>query len=262
MNWKTAHTSDIGGRSEQQDRIAVLNCSKKKALLMVVADGMGGHKEGALAAQTVIETSSRLFADARRTDPIESLNDIVLESHAAIRKIQYGNGRAPGSTAVLLYITGNMAYWAHAGDSRLYHFRDRAVRERTLDHSMAQLLINDGTLDESEIANSPLQNQLYMCLGGDRPPATAFGSCAIQDCDYFLLCSDGFWANITTDEVFDRLAKQPLSEAVDQLVKHAAKNGGPEGDNVSLALTKIELPHLTPYSRILNLLNAAKECVT
>jgi serine/threonine protein phosphatase PrpC len=200
---------------------------------------MGGHRDGALAARTVIETARQNLDTGKLEDPRAFLKSLCLESHEAINDLGGDDERSPGSTCILLYVNGPEAYWAHVGDSRLYHFRKGELLNRTRDHSVAQLMVEQGQLNEDDVACSTLQNQLYMRLGGDKIPQPEFGASTIETDDFFMLCSDGFWAYITPEEVVSTLRDLPPGEdGAARLVAIARERGGGSGDNISLALTR------------------------
>jgi serine/threonine protein phosphatase PrpC len=237
MPWQFSMASDIGGRSEQQDRIDTLSSENGDSHLVIVADGMGGHRDGALAAETVIETAKQHFNADPVPDPRAFLEDLCLESHKTISSLAEDEQRSPGSTCVLLYLNGPEAYWAHVGDSRMYHFRSGELLNRTRDHSVAQLMVTQGQLSEAELDTSALQNQLYMRLGGNKTPEPEFGASVVGDSEFFMLCSDGFWAKVSPDEVVACLRKHPIEEdGARHLVEMARERGGSDGDNISLAL--------------------------
>lgn len=242
MQWCTATATHIGGRDEQQDRSAVIRSPNGGALLIVIADGMGGLKDGGKAAQAVIEASHTIFDGSTESDPLECLNQIIDHAHRAINEFDGDQDKAPGSTCVLLLLKGERAYWAHVGDSRLYHFRNFKLLERTSDHSVAQILIEQGQLNECEAAKSPFQNQLYKRLGGNNTPDPDFSSRDLQDGDAFLLCSDGFWETVYPEQVIETVTERSLADSVDFLIELAAKQGGADGDNVSLTLVVVEKP--------------------
>jgi serine/threonine protein phosphatase PrpC len=207
--------------------------------LLVVADGMGGHRDGALAARTVIETARQGLDKTGPTDPRAFLKSLCLESHQAINQLGGNDDRSPGSTCILLYVNGPEAYWAHVGDSRLYHFRKGELINRTNDHSVAQLMVQQGRLREVDVAGNALQNQLYMRLGGDKMPQPEFGASEIEADDIFMLCSDGFWAYMTPEEAVSILdSLSPEEDGAAHLVAIARERGGDSGDNISLALTR------------------------
>jgi serine/threonine protein phosphatase PrpC len=241
MPWQFSMASDIGGRSEQQDRIDRLSSASGDTHLVIVADGMGGHRDGALAAEKVIETAREHFHAGPTPDPGAFLEGLCLESHRAINNLGEDEQRSPGSTCVMLYLNGPEAYWAHVGDSRMYHFRGGELLNRTCDHSVAQLLVSEGRLNEADAASSPMQNQLYMRLGGNNMPIPELGASIVEDSEFFLLCSDGFWSRVTPAEVAECLRKYPLeNDAAKVLVELARERGGSDGDNISLAITRWE----------------------
>jgi serine/threonine protein phosphatase PrpC len=239
MPWQFSLASDIGGRTEQQDCLEMLSLNSGDTHLVVVADGMGGHRDGALAARTVIETARRRFNAGPISDPRAFLQELCLESHQGISKLGSDEPRSPGSTCVVLYLNGPEAYWAHVGDSRLYHFRNARLLNRTQDHSVAQLMVAQGRLTETDAATSALQNQLYMRLGGNEPPEPDFGASEVEADDMFMLCSDGFWSHVEPQEVVSRMEGSPAEDDVaGSLVDVARQRGGATGDNISLVLMR------------------------
>ena len=237
MTWKFGIATDIGGRAEQQDRVDVIRAADGKRSLLVVADGMGGHHGGALAAQAVIDTANNFF-DSNSSDPLAALEQLCQQVHQSVISVEREGKQSPGSTVVMLYLDGDEACWAHIGDSRLYHFRNDKVLSRTLDHSMVQLLVTQGEMSEEEMATSPLQNQLYMRLGSEQPPEPELNAGQVQQGDLFLLCSDGFWEYVSPDEVSEALANNELDDATSQLVSLARERGGEGGDNISVAIAQ------------------------
>jgi len=239
MSWQFSMASDIGGRAEQQDCLDKLSLDGSDSHLVIVADGMGGHRDGALAARSVIETARQNLDTDKLEDPRAFLKSLCMESHQAINELGGDDERSPGSTCILLYVNGPEAYWAHVGDSRLYHFRKGKLLNRTRDHSVAQLMVEQGRMNEADVADSALQNQLYMRLGGDKTPQPEFGASEIETDDIFMLCSDGFWAYITPEEAVSILQNLPPEEdGAARLVAIARERGGSNGDNISLALTR------------------------
>jgi serine/threonine protein phosphatase PrpC len=231
--------ADIGGRSEQQDCMEMLSSARGERHLVVVADGMGGHRDGALAARTVIDTARHHFNDGGVADPRAFLRTLCLESHRAISDLGGSEQQSPGSTCVLLYLSGPEAYWAHVGDSRLYHFRKGKLIGRTRDHSVAQLMVAQGRLRESDATTKTLQNQLYMRLGGNDTPEPDVGASEVEADDVFMLCSDGFWSSVEPREVVTRMKNLPIDkDGARALVAMAKERGGKTGDNISLALMR------------------------
>jgi len=266
MPWQFSLASNIGGRSEQQDCLDLLSLDGGDCHLVVVADGMGGHRDGALAARTVIETARRRFNTGSISDPRAFLKDLCLQSHQGISALGGNEPRSPGSTCVVLYLNGPEAYWAHVGDSRLYHFRNGELINRTQDHSVAQLMVSQGRLKETDAATSALQNQLYMRLGGNEEPEPDFGASEVEADDVFMLCSDGFWSHVEPQEVVTSLEGIPIdNEGAEHLVAMARERGGATGDNISLALMRWIAPRVQAdkgmLARVLGLMAADSAAV-
>ncbi|MGD2082678.1 MAG: protein phosphatase 2C domain-containing protein [Chromatiales bacterium] len=237
MGWQLKAAADIGGRDEQQDRVEILSAGDGDAHLIVLADGMGGHLDGARAAQTVVETAGRLFAQTV-PDPPSFLRELCGQAHRAIWDLREAEDRSPGSTCVLLYLDERGAFWAHVGDSRLYHFRAGELMDRTFDHSVLRLMLEQGRVRSTDPAAEQLQGQLYMRLGGSEDPVPDMGATPVSDGDLFLMCSDGLWAWVEPEEVASTLHDLPLEEGAAHLLELARARGGREGDNISLALAR------------------------
>jgi serine/threonine protein phosphatase PrpC len=240
MTWRFGTASDIGGRGEQQDRVEIIASPDGGDYLLVVADGMGGYQGGARAAQAVIDTARRFFETGKVTDPLNALERLCAEAHQAILAIGDHEGQPPGSTCVLLYVSKDEASWAHVGDSRLYHFRNGTLLTRTIDHSMVQLLVARGEMAEADMATSPLQNQLYMRLGGKQPLSPILGAAEVREGDLFVLCSDGFWESIDEKEIKAVSSKTDLAATADHLVHLAKERGGHSGDNIAVAMAQLD----------------------
>jgi serine/threonine protein phosphatase PrpC len=237
MSWQLRAVSHIGGREEQQDRVEILSTADGDAHLIVLADGMGGHVDGGRAAQMVVDTAQRLFARPV-PDPPAFLGELCGQAHRAIGRLGAGGERSPGSTCVLLYLDGRGAFWAHVGDSRLYHFRRGELLDRTFDHSVLRLMLEQGRIRSTDPAAGQLQGQLYMRLGGGEPPQPDLGEAPVSGGDLFLLCSDGLWSWVEPEEVVSVLEDLALEEAAQRLLQLARERGGGEGDNISLALAR------------------------
>ncbi len=237
MKWHIDVASEIGARAEQQDRaeaFAVPN--RPNDCLVVLADGMGGQRDGGLAAQAVLDTAEQILSVVTIGNPRDFLTDLCDRAHRAIRHIGRQRRSDPASTCVLLYIADDEAYWAHVGDSRLYHFDADNLLSHTRDHTVCELL-RDGSSDDSTDAH--VDNRLYMCLGGQNELQPEFGASATGSCDWFMLCSDGFWNQVAADEVAERLSTvRPGREIAADLANLATQRGGSGSDNVSLILVR------------------------
>lgn len=238
MRWHFDLASDIGGRAEQQDRAGVFAIpDRPNEFLLVLADGMGGERDGGLAAQAVLDTAKRELSRSTIDNPRAYLDDLCRHADQAIRQIGVERNSTPASTAVFLYIRGDEAYWAHVGDSRLYHFHADSLLSCTCDHTVAELLRDKARADVTDAIGKPADNRLYMCLGGQNDLDPEFGASAVGADDWFMLCSDGFWNQIDMDGISDMLPVYPSGrDLATDLVAAAKQRGGAHGDNVSVAL--------------------------
>jgi PPM family protein phosphatase len=233
----------IGDRSEQQDRLIIIPSKREPGVVLaVVADGMGGHTGGAMAAQQVISTAQQVFENfiTREDSPQKLLTSIVNESHTIITLSSYTSEQEPHSTVVAMLLQKDRADWAHTGDSRLYHFRGQPLIARTRDHSYVEQLFREGRITEEQMETHPNKNLLVHCLGSTTPPLIEFGGTEkLMPDDTFFLCSDGIWAYFSDIELGAILASCPPRTASEQLIELARERSGGRGDNCSLAIIKL-----------------------
>jgi serine/threonine protein phosphatase PrpC len=168
----------IGDRQEQQDRAAIITSPRNPgAMLAIVADGMGGRTGGRLAADQVVSTAENLFKDM--TDRDSTYRDMLLhlaaEAHTVIRLTAIAAEKEPHSTLCALIIKKNYAIWAHAGDSRLYFFRNGRLVHRTEDHTYAEQLRLEGRHEDADMAAGRYKNILVSALGINKKPRIVIG---------------------------------------------------------------------------------------
>lgn len=249
MKFTIYQASRQGGRKNNQDRVAY--SYSRDALLMVVADGMGGHMHGEIAAHMCVQTITDLFqkmAHSRLADPVKFLNDAIQRGHYAINDyaVDHDLLEIPHTTCVAAIIQNNTAYWAHVGDSRLYFLSDGRLVARTEDHTAVAQMVKDGLISEEESAHHPARNRVSNCLGGYVVPEV---ECAppipIHEGDTMLLCTDGVWGSVSIPEIAAIVSSYSLEDAVRHLMDHAEFRGGENGDNLSLvAMTWGDTPHV------------------
>ena len=234
-----------GDRLYQQDQVQMLVHAKVAGCTLgLVADGMGGKSGGRKAADQVVLTAHQLFErySPRDDEPAELLRQLVQEAHLMIKLTAIAAEEEPHSTlAAFLILPGLRCDIVHAGDSRIYHFRDGALLARSRDHSYVQRLIDEGTLSEDEAQVHPQSNLLTGCLGTEQEPPLALaqlGSLAIGD--VVLACSDGLWHYFTPAELAAAVQPLPPRAAAELLVGQARERARGAGDNLSLAIVKVE----------------------
>jgi len=240
---ETCTAQHIGDRTEQQDRVGVFGHLRAKGtLLAVLADGMGGHTGGALAAEQVLHSAKQNFDAAMPS--AGNIHDVLLaaiaDAHDAIKLTRYTSEQDPHSTACLLVLQPGRADWAYCGDSRIYHFRDGQRLARTTDHSYVMDLVKKGFITEAQAEQHPNKNILLSCLGDVEPPTVDVGEAAsLVAGDAFLVCSDGLWAYFSDDELGRVLQQYPPRQAAEMLIDKARERGHGRGDNCSLAIVRI-----------------------
>ncbi|MDP2168899.1 MAG: serine/threonine-protein phosphatase [Rhodocyclaceae bacterium] len=238
MKFSIYQDSRIGGRANNEDRLGYRYTSE--TLIMVLADGMGGHGHGDLAAEAVVRSVIAAFdqqAQPRLADPYGFLVAAMTDAHAAIHA-QVGMRMLvdqPRTTCVICIVQDGIAIWAHAGDSRLYLMRRGRLLTRTRDHSRVQALIDDGLLAEDEARFHPARNILTGCLGGDQTPRFDLSrKTPLKSGDVVLLCSDGVWAPLDDDQPLVALSDRDAIKAAPEMLNRVESSAGPGRDNLSL----------------------------
>jgi hypothetical protein len=173
MKFTIYQETRIGKRANNEDRLA--HCYSRDALLMVVADGMGGHYYGEVAAQIAVQTLTEAFKrefKPRIRDPFMFLQKGMLNAHRGILDFagKHHLQDSPRTTCVACIVQNNVAYWAHSGDSRLYLLRNGKVLAQTKDHSRVRLAGRSGVISEAQVLSHPDRNKIYGCLGGQQTP--------------------------------------------------------------------------------------------
>lgn len=235
MRFNTFQVSRRGRREKNEDRMGY--CYTREAGLFALADGLGGHPEGEVAAQMALQTLAALFQrDAKPAleDPSAFLQDAVLIAHQQLIRYaaEKGMSDTPRTTIVACVLQGRRAFWAHCGDSRLYMVRAGKLIARTRDHSYLELQNALGRVpQDGETFN---RNVLLTCLGSPgKPMIDTHGPMLLEMGDRLLLCSDGLWGTVPDDFITEQLSASPVADAVPDLVEQALRNGGPRCDNVT-----------------------------
>ena len=234
-----------GDRDYQQDQVCLLSHARTKGCVMaVLADGMGGRSGGRKASDQVIMTARQLFDRfvPAVDDAADTLRQIVFEAHIVIRLTAISSEEEPHSTIVAFLIKPDgSCYWAHAGDSRIYHFHDKQLIKRTKDHSYVQTLVDKGELTMEQAQFHPQSNVLMGCLGSDKdPPIDTHYIPKLVAGDCLMACSDGLWHYFSETELGSVLAALPPREASEFLIEKARNRARGGGDNLSLAIVKLE----------------------
>jgi serine/threonine protein phosphatase PrpC len=239
-----AELSLLGDREDNQDRVTV--SATDKAALLAVIDGMGGHSDGSRAADIALKSLLESFRQTALPmfDPFGFLHMALSRAHDDVAKL--GNGQAidtrPRATTAICLVQEGAAFWAHIGDSRVYHVRHGKILERTRDHSHVELLLREGKITEEELPTHPMRNFVECCLGGDPaiPEMTVSGRHTLQPGDVLLLCTDGIWANLRDADIagFFRDDNQELRAWLEALGRRAVQASSPFSDNSTAAVLR------------------------
>ena len=241
MKFSVFQISRKGGREKNEDRMGY--CYTRESGLFVLADGMGGHPEGEVAAQLALQTISALYQKEARPvvkDVTEFLSaSLMAAQHQIIRYAsEKGMLDTPRTTLVAAIVQGTSATWVHCGDSRLYVVRDGELLTRTRDHSYLEQQ-SAGVIRMDRIN----RNILFTCLGSPTKPVfDVTGPVTLQQGDKILLCSDGLWGTLPDADIVRQLSTQSVSDAVPDLVEMALRNGGEHCDNVTVIALEWETP--------------------
>ena len=242
MKFSVFQISRKGGREKNEDRMGY--CYTRESGLFLLADGMGGHPEGEVAAQLALQTVSALYQKEARPmvgDVSEFLATALMAAHHQI--IRYAGEKGmldtPRTTMVAAILQGSYATWVHCGDSRLYLVRHGELVTRTRDHSYLEQQTSAGVVRLDRVN----RNILFTCLGSpSKPVFDVTGPVMLQQGDKILLCSDGLWGSVPDGEIVRSLTTRSVSEAVPELVETALRNGGEHSDNVTIIALEWETP--------------------
>lgn len=253
MKFTIFQSSLQGPREYNQDRIAY--SYSKDAVLAVVADGMGGHRHGEIAAQLAVKMLTEAFqrmALPILANPFKFLSDHILQIHDAIEShaILKNLPDSPRTTLVAAIIQHDDLYCAHVGDSRLYHIRDGQVIFCTEDHSKVRMLYRKGMIRKEDMLTHPERNKVYNCLGGDVPPQVDLAAKRLMwDGDVLMLCTDGLWSLLENEEIGAILNNGAVTDTVPVLTAMAESRDDQNGDNMSvIAINWGGLPGMSQVS--------------
>lgn len=244
MRFSIYQESRQGGRKNNEDRLA--HSFSRDALLLVVADGMGGHYYGEVASQIAVQTLIDAFqqeALPRLADPFMFLHKSINNAHNAIHDFSISNKLAdsPRTTLVACIIQDNVAYWGHVGDSRLYMIRGGRTICQTKDHSQVQAMVDEGLITPAQAEHHPDRNKVYNCLGGNHPPEVEYSrKTPLESGDLLVLCTDGIWGVAPGDTLAQALQGNDLMQSAPALMQQAERWGGPRGDNLSMIAVRWE----------------------
>ncbi|RLA28383.1 MAG: hypothetical protein DRQ63_03680 [Gammaproteobacteria bacterium] len=220
MKIEYAKVTALGDRQDNQDRAAVIVA--EDAAIMLVFDGMGGHSDGAKAAEIGLNVIKDLFTSSSLPvfDPQGFLYMAMSRAHDEVVKIgvDLAVDFRPRATCAVCLIQESGSWWGHIGDSRIYQMREGQLMTRSRDHSHVEILIQEGAITEAEALDHPMRNFVECCIGGDAPvpDMSITRKQPLAPGDVLLACSDGLWSGMTDEEIAD-MATRPANSLADNL---------------------------------------------
>ncbi|MEA2568245.1 MAG: family protein phosphatase [Acidobacteriota bacterium] len=242
---EAALRTDVGlVRSENQDFGTVTTPEEERdshpgGRLLVVADGMGGHRGGATASKIAGETVKAQYLGSETTDIAAAIHDALLRANARIYSEAQANPdlRGMGTTTSALVIRDGQGWFGHVGDSRIYLVRGDEIRQLTDDHSLVASMVREGLLTSKEAETHPRRNVLQRSMGvSEEVDIDVRGPLDVQEGDTYILCSDGLHGVVKEPELKE-VAKLSIDRAADEFVKLAMERGAP--DNVTVIVARV-----------------------
>jgi PPM family protein phosphatase len=243
---RAALRSDVGlVRSENQDFGMCTSPEEEResapgGRLLIVADGMGGHRGGATASRLAAETVKAQYLGSDNADIPTVLRESLSRANARIYSEAQSNPdlRGMGTTTSVLAVKNHHGWLAHVGDSRIYLVRDGEIRQLTDDHSLVATMVREGLLTTAEAETHPRRNVLQRSMGvAEDVEIDVRGPIELREGDIFILCSDGLHGVVKEDEIRE-VAKLPIEAAADEYLRRALERGAP--DNVTVIVARVE----------------------
>ena len=242
FNYEIGNHSDVGRvREVNEDYFGTFRGSFGE--LLVVCDGMGGHKGGETASRLAVDTIKNHFENMSADLNIkqELLNALTLANNKIVETAKQDRSlEGMGSTAVIALFKDDLAYTANLGDSRIYLVRDEEIKQLTTDHSLVQQMIDSDVLTPEEAESHPKKNVITKSLGreGAVEPDIPEPIRLLKN-DKFILCTDGLTNYVKDEEIFNIASNNPVQQAAGKLVDLANENGGSDNITVQIAEVKV-----------------------
>ena len=236
---KSFYQTDPGKvRSHNEDSVNIVENASGE-ILLAVADGMGGHKDGEVASSIALNHIATRFKEissvGNKEDAINWIQDIVKEANALIYKYvsMHKESAGMGTTLVLAILSKTFLLVGNIGDSSGYVMKNKKLHKVTVDHTLVNLLVKSGELSEQDAKNHPKKNVLMRALGASVDVEVDIFNVELG-IDSIFLCSDGL-TNMLDDHTIEKILNSDASieEKLEKLVFKANNRGG--SDNISIA---------------------------
>lgn len=235
MQFETGAVTHVGNiRKLNEDSMLV----DERHGVWLVADGMGGHKDGHLASSIVVEAAKTIGNAASAPDLLSRFNDRILNANARLTGLGDANGHAIiGTTVAAVLVHGRQFACVWAGDSRIYLVRRNTIQQISVDHTEVQELLSSGVISEEEAQTWPRRNVITRAIGVGEDPGLDIVQGSLQPDDRFVICSDGLTGHVGSDEILKHAASGPAQAACEALVQLALARGG--NDNVTVIILHV-----------------------
>jgi len=241
---RIAGATDVGVvRTVNQDAFGRFDDAERSEILLVVADGLGGHRGGEVASQMAVELLGRGVFEGQ-ADPASRLRAAIQHANEEIYRASLDDTSLDGmgtTVVCLLLAEEGPSHVAHVGDSRLYRLRAGRIGSLTEDHSLVATLVREGVLSEEAARDDPRRNQILLALGVRPDTEIDVAPVELAPGDIYLLCSDGLHGMLD-DATILTLARRPTrpDDVVQKLIAAANDAGGT--DNVTVVLAQLPDP--------------------
>jgi serine/threonine protein phosphatase PrpC len=205
--------------------------------VFIVADGMGGHSHGDIASSAIVQCVDDGLSDVPHGQKVRALADSIVRANAMIGEISRANGNIViGSTIAGLAVTAEKFSVLWSGDSRVYLLRDGRIRQLTIDHNEAEMLLRQGTITREQAREWPRRNVIVHAIGVNEEPHIEITEGSANPGDIFVLCSDGLTNHLADAEILKIAQEHPAQLACVELIRLALARGGT--DNVTVVIAR------------------------
>lgn len=236
---KCAYGSNVGSlRKVNQDAYlaATIKNVDRISYVFAVADGLGGHRSGEIASKTAVDFIKNNLSRIHNYYDSEEMMSFVNDINLALKKLGDDEPARLGmaTTLTMCILDGNDLYICHVGDSRTYLITRDEITRLTKDHSLVQILVDEGKITQEEAEIHPQKNVITRALGTDNSVKVDFYRYEIQPEATYLICSDGLFNMVSDKEMQAIVNENSLEESAKLLIDLANKNGG--NDNITVVL--------------------------
>lgn len=210
--------------------------------ILIVADGMGGHKAGEVASEQAVNAVLESIKQNESKDKITIIEEAISKANEKVLNMATSDDKfkGMGTTLVVATLENNVLYVANVGDSRLYLIDNDDIRQITRDHSLVQEMVSLGKLDKESARTHARKNVITRAIGVNEKIIADFFEADISENTKILLCSDGL-SNMVEDSQISDIVKEyagkTLEDTVRKLIDIANENGGL--DNIAVVLAQV-----------------------